>query len=396
MNKKTIDQLELKGKKVLIRVDFNVPLKDGIVQSDKRITAALPTIQKAVKDGGKVILFSHLGRVKEEADKAKNDLAPVAKELAKKLGQDVKFVAETRGKALEDAVNALEDGQVMMFQNTRFEDLNGKAESKNNPELGKYWASLGDVFVNDAFGTAHRAHASNVGVASNIAESAVGYLVQKELEMLGQGLDKPESPFVAIVGGAKVSDKIAVIENLLKKADKILIGGGMAFTFLKAQGHEIGNSLLEADFIDMAKDFLAKGKDKIVLPVDHAISAGYADNAREITEGVEVPEGMMGLDLGDKSIKLYEDALKGAKTVVWNGPMGVAEFENFKQGTEAVATAIAKQPGVFSVIGGGDSAAAAIKLGFETKFTHISTGGGASLQYMEGKPLPGVEAIQSK
>ena len=396
MNKKTIDQLELKGKKVLIRVDFNVPLKDGVVQSDKRITAAIPTIEKAVKAGGKVILFSHLGRVKEEADKAKNDLAPVAKELAKKLGQDVKFVAETRGKALEDAVNALEEGQVMMFQNTRFEDLNGKAESKNNPELGKYWASLGDVFVNDAFGTAHRAHASNVGIASNIAESAVGYLVQKELEMLGQGLDKPESPFVAIVGGAKVSDKIAVIENLLKKADKILIGGGMAFTFLKAQGHEIGNSLLEADFIDMAKDFLAKGKDKIVLPVDHAISAGYADNARKITEGVEVPEGMMGLDLGDKSIKLYEDALKGAKTVVWNGPMGVAEFENFKQGTEAVATAIAKQPGVFSVIGGGDSAAAAIKLGFETKFTHISTGGGASLQYMEGKPLPGVEAIQSK
>ena len=394
MAKKTIDQLELKGKKVLIRVDFNVPIKDGEVQSDKRVVAALPTIEKAINEGAKVILFSHLGRIKSEEDKASNDLAPVAQLLSNKLNKEVKFVTGTRGPVLEEAIASLNEGDVLMFQNTRYEDLNDKAESKNNEELGKYWASLGDVFINDAFGTAHRAHASNVGIASNIAESAVGYLVGKELDMLGQGLDNPAAPFVAIVGGAKVSDKIAVIENLLEKADKILIGGGMAYTFLKAQGHEIGNSLLEEDFIELAKEYLAKGGDKLVLPVDHAISAGYADNERQVTEGIDVPEGFMGLDLGDKSIELYAKALEGAKTVVWNGPMGVAEFENFKQGTEAVATAIANQEGVFSVIGGGDSAAAAIKLGFEDKFTHISTGGGASLQYMEGKPLPGVEAIQ--
>ena len=395
MNKKTIDQLDLNGKKVLLRVDFNVPIKDGKVMSDKRITAALPTITKAINEGGKVILFSHLGRVKSEEDKAKNDLAPVAKELEKHLGKTVTFINATRGAELEAAIAAMNNGDVLMFQNTRHEDLNNKAESKNDPELGKYWASLGDVFINDAFGTAHRAHASNVGISSNIAESAVGYLIQTELEMLGKGLDHPAHPFVAIVGGAKVSDKIAVIENLLKKADKILIGGGMAYTFLKAQGYEIGNSLLEEDYIELAKKFLAEGGDKLVLPVDHAISSGYSDDPRKVTEGINVPEGFMGLDLGDKSIEIYKKALDGAKTVVWNGPMGVAEFENFKQGTVAVATAIANQEGVFSVIGGGDSAAAAIDLGFEDKFTHISTGGGASLQYMEGKPLPGVEAIQN-
>lgn len=395
MNKKTIDQLDLNGKKVLIRVDFNVPIKDGKVMSDKRITSAIPTIQKVISEGGKVILFSHLGRVKSEEDKIKNDLAPVAKVLESKLGKSVKFVNATRGKELEQSINSLKDGEVLMFQNTRWEDLNNKSESKNNDELGKYWASLGDVFINDAFGTAHRAHASNVGIASNIETSAVGYLIEKELRMLGKGLDNPAHPFVAIIGGAKVSDKIAVIENLLKKADKILIGGGMAYTFHKAEGYEIGNSLVENDFIDLAKKFLSKANGKILLPIDHAISEGYKDNARKITDDVNVPEGFMGLDIGDKTIKIYEEALQGAKTVVWNGPMGVAEFENFKQGTEAVATAIANQPGVFSVIGGGDSAAAAIKLGFEDKFTHISTGGGASLTYMEGKPLPGIDAIQN-
>jgi len=396
MNKKTIKDLDFKGKKVLLRVDFNVPIKDGVIQSDKRITAAMPTIKEVVKAGGKVILFSHLGRIKEEADKAKGDLAPVAKHLAKLLGQEVKFVNATKGKELEDAINSMKEKEIVMFQNTRYEDLNNKAESKNSPELGKYWASLGDVFVNDAFGTAHRAHASNVGIASNIKESAVGLLVQNELEMLGKGLDKPVKPFVAIIGGAKVSDKIAVIENLLTKADKILIGGGMAYTFLKAQGHAVGNSLVEDDYIDLAKKFLAESNGKILLPIDHAIASTYADEDRKVTDGIDIPEGTMALDLGDKSIKMYEESLTGSKTVVWNGPMGVAEFENFKQGTESVAKAIVKQPGVFSVIGGGDSAAAAIKLGFEDKFTHISTGGGASLTYMEGKVLPGIEAIQNK
>ena len=396
MNKKTIDNVELCCKKVLVRVDFNVPIKDGVITSDKRIVSAVPTIKKVISEGGKAILFSHLGRIKEEGDKAANDLSIVAKALSKELGQDVKFINATRGAELEDAINAMEKGQVLMFQNTRYEDLNNKAESKNDPELGKYWASLGDVFINDAFGTAHRAHASNVGIASNIATSAVGYLVEKELKMLGQGLDAPKAPFIAIVGGAKVSDKIAVIENLLEKADKILIGGGMAYTFAKAQGHTIGNSLVEDDFLEMAKGFLAKSNGKILLPVDHAISESYADNERVITEGVNIPEGQMALDIGPKTIKMYEDAIQGAKTVVWNGPMGVAEFENFKQGTEAVASAIANQEGVFSVIGGGDSAAAAIKLGFADKFTHISTGGGASLTYMEGKVLPGVESIQNK
>ena len=396
MNKKTIEQLKLKGKKTLIRVDFNVPIKNGVVKSDKRINAAIPTIKKAINEGAKVILLSHLGRVKTEADKVKTDLMPIAKLLGEKLGQDVKFINATRGTQLENAIDSLENGQVLMFQNTRYEDLNGKAESKNDPELGKYWASLGEVFINDAFGTAHRAHASNVGIASNIAVSAIGYLVENELKMLGQGLDNPKHEFVAIIGGAKVSDKISVIENLLKKADKILIGGGMAYTFHKAEGYAIGDSLLEEDFVELAKKYLKEANGKIILPVDHAISSNYADNERKITKNIEVPEGFMGLDIGPKTIKLFEESLKGAKTVVWNGPMGVAEFENFKEGTVAVATAIANQDDVFSVIGGGDSAAAAINLGFENEFTHISTGGGASLQFMEGNPLPGIESIQDK
>lgn len=393
MNKQTIDQLDLAHKKVLIRVDFNVPIADGKVQSDKRIVAALPTIKKAISAGAKVILFSHLGRIKTEADQTKNDLAPVAKLLESKLGQDVIFINATRGEKLEKAINNLTSGQVLMFQNTRYEDLNAKSESKNNPELGKYWASLGDVFINDAFGTAHRAHASNVGIAANIKTSAVGYLVQKELEMLGKGLDHPAHPFVAIVGGVKVSDKIAVIENLLVKADKVLIGGAMAYTFLKAQGQEIGKSLLEKDYLPMAQSFLAKSQGKIVLPVDFAAAPSYGDHKRQEVD--KMNPDLMALDLGPKSIKLFQDALKGAQTVVWNGPMGVAEFENFKNGTESIAQAIADLPNVFSIIGGGDSAAAAIKLGFENKFTHISTGGGASLTYMEGKPLPGIEAIDN-
>ncbi|WKX02352.1 phosphoglycerate kinase [Candidatus Mycoplasma mahonii] len=396
MDKKTIDDINLSHKKILIRVDFNVPVENGVITSDKRISAALPTIKKVIAQKGKAILFSHLGRITSEEDKIKKDLSIVAKDLSKKLGQEVKFINATRGPLLEGAINAMHDGEVLMFQNTRYEDLNNKAESKNDPVLGKYWASLGDIFINDAFGTAHRAHASNVGIASNIPISAVGYLVEKELRMLGKGLDIPQKPFIAIVGGAKVSDKIKMIKNLLKIADKILIGGGMCYTFQKALGHSIGDSLLEADYIDMAKSFLDKANGKIILPVDYAVASSYANESREIIDTIDIPNGKMSLDIGPKTIKLYEEALQGAKTVVWNGPMGVAEFNNFKDGTEAIATAISKQSGVFSIIGGGDSAAAAIKLGFEDKFTHISTGGGASLTYMEGKPLPGVEAIQNK
>jgi len=284
-----------------------------------------------------------------------------------------------------------------MVENTRFEDfVNGilvKYESKNNLELGKYWASLGDVFINDAFGTAHRSHASNVGIAKHIKESGVGYLIKNELEMLSKGLNNPKSPFIAIIGGAKVSDKINVIDNLLKKADKILIGGGMAYTFEVAKGKKIGDSLIEKDKIELAQKYLKNAGDKLVLPIDHAISSEFSNNERKIVD--EIPDGYMGLDIGDKTIKLYSELLNGAKTVVWNGPMGVAEFSNFKNGTEAIAQAIANQNDLFSIIGGGDSAAAAIKLGFEDKFTHISTGGGASLQFMEGKTLPGIDAIEN-
>ena len=396
MHKKTIDDLELKNKKVLIRVDFNVPIKDGIVQSDKRIVAAIPTIEKVIKSGGKAILFSHLGRIKLEADKQKKSLEPVAKVLKTKLNKTVKFINETKGAILEKEINLLQEGEILMFQNTRYEDIHNNAESKNNKELGKYWASLGDVFINDAFGTAHRAHASNVGIASNIAESAIGYLVKKELEMLKKGLVNPKTPFIAIIGGAKISDKITVIDNLLQKANKILIGGGMAYTFLKAQGYEIGRSLFEKDYVELAKSLLNKANDKIILPVDHAFASRYADLPRQITSKLGIPAHAMGLDIGPKTIKLFKQNLKGVKTVVWNGPMGVAEFDNFKQGTEEIAKVVASQNGIFSIIGGGDSAAAAIKLGFENKFTHISTGGGASLQYMEGKPLPGIDVIADK
>lgn len=394
MFKKTIDNLNLEGKKVLLRVDFNVPMLNGEIQSDKRILAALPTIQKIIDKKGKIIIFSHLGRVKNEEDKTNNDLAPVALYLAQKLGKKVEFVNQTRGKDLEAKINSLKNGELLMLQNTRFEDVNGKLESKNDYSLGKYWASLGDVFINDAFGTAHRAHASNVGIASFVKESAIGYLVQKELKMLGNVVKNPTPPFVAIIGGAKVSDKIGIIENLLKKADKILVGGGMSYTFLKALNYKIGDSLVEPQFFDMAKKFIDEGKNKLILPLDFAISNEYKNNHRQTTSDVNIPDGFMGLDIGPKTIELYSNLLKGAKTIIWNGPMGVAEFSNFKKGTESIAQAIAEETTAFSIIGGGDSAAAAIKLGFEDKFTHISTGGGASLTYLEGKKLPGIEIVQ--
>ncbi|AHI53210.1 phosphoglycerate kinase [Spiroplasma culicicola] len=396
--KKTLKDVQVADKTVLVRVDFNVPIKDGVISDDNRIKAAMPTINYLLENGAKIVLFSHLSRIKEEADKAKKSLAPVAKRLEEIAGKPVTFVAQTRGEELENAIKSLEAGQILLFENTRFEDVqNGevvKFESKNNADLGKYWASLGDVFVNDAFGTAHRAHASNVGIASNISESCVGFLVQKELEMLSKGIDSPEHPFVAIIGGAKVSDKIGVIDNLLTKADKIIIGGGMAYTFFKAQGHNIGKSLCEEDKVALAKEYLEKSNGKIILPIDSANCAEFKDVEGTIS-GVDLPDDVMGLDIGPKSIELFQETLKGAKTVAWNGPMGVFEFENFKKGTVGVCEAIANLSDAFTLIGGGDSAAAAIQLGYADKFTHISTGGGASLEYMEGKVLPGVEAIQN-
>ncbi len=398
MAKLTVKDVDLKGKKVLVRVDFNVPLKDGVITNDNRISAALPTIKYIVEQGGRAILFSHLGRVKEEADKAGKSLAPVAKDLAAKLGQDVIFPGVTRGSELEAAINALEDGQVLLVENTRFEDVDGKKESKNDPELGKYWASLGDgIFVNDAFGTAHRAHASNVGISANVEKAVAGFLLENEIAFIQEAVETPERPFVAILGGSKVSDKIGVIENLLEKADKVLIGGGMTYTFYKAQGIEIGNSLCEEDKLDVAKALLEKSNGKLILPVDSKEANAFADYTEvKVTEGEAVDAGFLGLDIGPKSIAKFDEALTGAKTVVWNGPMGVFENPDFQEGTIGVMDAIVKQPGVKSIIGGGDSAAAAINLGRADKFSWISTGGGASMELLEGKVLPGLAALTEK
>ena len=399
MAKLTVKDVELKGKKVLVRVDFNVPLKDGVITNDNRISAALPTIKYILEHGGRAILFSHLGRVKEEADKEGKSLAPVAADLAKKLGQDVAFLpGVTRGAELEAAINALKDGEVLLVENTRFEDVDGKKESKNDPELGKYWASLGDgIFVNDAFGTAHRAHASNVGISANVDKAVAGFLLENEIAYIKEAVETPERPFVAILGGSKVSDKIGVIENLLAKADKVLIGGGMTYTFYKAQGIEIGNSLVEEDKLDVAKALLEKSNGKLILPVDSKEANAFADYTEvKDTEGEAVDPGFLGLDIGPKSIAEFDKALTGAKTVVWNGPMGVFENPDFQAGTIGVMDAIVKQPGVKSIIGGGDSAAAAINLGRADKFSWISTGGGASMELLEGKELPGLAALTDK
>lgn len=399
MAKLTVKDVDLKGKKVLVRVDFNVPVKDGVITNDNRITAALPTIKYILEQGGRAILFSHLGRVKEEADKEGKSLAPVAADLAAKLGQEVKFIpGVTRGAELEAAVNALEDGKVLLVENTRFEDVDGKKESKNDPELGKYWASLGDgIFVNDAFGTAHRAHASNVGISANVEKAVAGFLLENEIAYIQEAVEAPERPFVAILGGSKVSDKIGVIENLLEKADKVLIGGGMTYTFYKAQGIEIGNSLVEEDKLEVAKSLLEKANGKLILPVDSKEANAFADYTEvKDTEGEAVDPGFLGLDIGPKSIAKFDQELTGAKTVVWNGPMGVFENPDFQAGTIGVMDAIVKQPGVKSIIGGGDSAAAAINLGRADKFSWISTGGGASMELLEGKVLPGLAALTEK
>ena len=398
MAKLTVKDVELTGKKVLVRVDFNVPLKDGVITNDNRITAALPTINYILEQGGRAILFSHLGRVKEEADKAGKSLAPVAKALSEKLGKEVVFTGTTRGAELEAAIDALKDGEILLVENTRFEDIDGKKESKNDPELGKYWAGLGDgIFVNDAFGTAHRAHASNVGISANVDKAVAGFLLENEIAYIQEAVEAPVRPFVAILGGSKVSDKIGVIENLLSKADKVIIGGGMTYTFLKAQGIEIGDSLVEADKLDIAKELLAKADGKLILPVDSKEANAFAGYTEiKDTEGDAIDPGFLGLDIGPKSIAKFDAELTGAKTVVWNGPMGVFENPDFQAGTIGVMDSIVKQPGVKSIIGGGDSAAAAINLGYADKFSWISTGGGASMELLEGKELPGLAALTEK
>ena len=398
--KKTIRDVQLNGKKVLIRVDFNVPMKNGEITNDNRIVQALPTIKYALENNAKVILFSHLGRVKEEEDKAKNSLAPVAKRLEELLGQKVTFVPATRGAELEEAVKNMKEQEVVMFENTRWEDLPGKKESKNDPELGAYWASLGEVFVNDAFGTAHRAHASNAGIAANVKEAVAGFLMEKEIKFIGEAVDNPVRPFVAILGGAKVSDKISVIENLLNKADKILICGAMAYTFYKALGWNVGTSKCEDDFVEFAKGLLEKANGKIVLPCDTVVAPEFPADGVKVPSMVvpsnKIPADQMGLDVGPATIELFKKELAGAKTVVWNGPAGVFEVEDFAKGTNAICQAISELEDATTIIGGGDSASAAIKLGYEEKFSHISTGGGASLEYLEGKELPGVACINDK
>lgn len=384
---KNIKDFDLNGKKVIIRVDFNVPIKDGKITDDNRIVSSLETINYAVSKGAKVILMSHLGRVKEEADKEKNTLLPVAKRLCELLNKNVYFSHYTRGEKLEKAINDLKNGEVLLMENTRYEDLDGKKESGNDEELGKYWASLGDIYINDAFGTCHRAHASNVGIAS-ILPSGIGFLVQKELDNMVPVLEKPEYPFVVIMGGSKVSDKIGMIENLIDKVDKILIGGGMAYTFLKAQGVNIGKSLLEEDKIDYCKDLLKK-TNKLVLPVDHVCSKEIGSDAYEVDV---IGNDDIGLDIGTKTIYLFESYLNGAKTILWNGPLGMFEDEKYANGTKEIANYLDKDKARI-IVGGGDTASAIINFGYRDHMTHISTGGGASLELFEGKELPGIAII---
>ena len=394
MAKKIVNNLEVNGKVVLIRVDFNVPMKDGIITDDNRIVQALPTIKYVIENKGKIVLFSHLGRVKTEKDKEGKSLKPIAEKLEEYLGQKVLFIPYTRGKILEDAIKALKLGEVLMFENTRFEDINGKKESKNDPALGAYWASLGDVFVNDAFGTAHRSHASNVGIAANIDEVAAGFLLEKEIKFIGGAVDNPQRPFVAILGGAKVGDKIGVIKNLLKKADKILIGGGMSYTFFKTLGYEIGTSICEDDKLELAQQLLDEANGKIVLPEDIIITTEFSNETPvNIVDFDKIPVNQMGLDIGPKTLAKYTKILQDAKTVVWNGPVGVFEFSNFASGTIGICEALANLKNATTIIGGGDSAAAVIQNGYADKVTHISTGGGASLEYLEGKILPGLACI---
>ncbi|MCL2564547.1 MAG: phosphoglycerate kinase [Defluviitaleaceae bacterium] len=395
LNKKTLDDINVSGKRVLLRCDFNVPVKAGKITDDTRITAALPTINKLVEGGAKVVLCSHFGRPKEREEEF--SLKPVAERLTELLGKNVKFLKDNEvvSENVVNAVSKMENGDVALLENTRFR----KEETKNDKNFSKELASLADVFVIDAFGSSHRAHCSTVGVTEFLDTSAVGYLMQKEIEFLGNAVNDPKRPFAAILGGVKVSDKIDVITNFLEKVDVLIIGGGMAYTFIKAMGYEIGKSLLEEDKVDYAKELMEKAKVKgvkLLLPVDTVIADEFKEDANFKTVDIDkMEEGWLGVDIGEKTMKLYADALKDAKTVVWNGPMGVFEMDNFAKGTKAVAEVLANIDAT-TIIGGGDSAAAVIGMGYKDKMTHISTGGGASLEFLEGKPLPGVEAVQDK
>jgi len=389
MNIKNID---LENKKVIVRCDFNVPIKDGIIKDDNRIVEALPTIKLLKEKKAKIILMSHLGRVESEEDKLTKTLKPVANRLSELLNENILFINETRGEKLEDAINNLQNGEILLMENTRFEDINGKKESKNNEELGKYWSSLADFYVNDAFGTAHRAHASNVGIASNLP-SAFGLLIEKELENLKPAIDNPDRPLTVIIGGAKVTDKITVLENLVKIADHILIGGGMAYTFLKAKGYNIGASLLDEEKIDYCINLL-KQTNKIILPLDSVTAKGINENSKVVIKGNDDFENDdIGLDIGPKTIELFKEYINKSKTIIWNGPVGYFEIPAFANATNELATIITATQAK-TIVGGGDTAAALIKMGYKDKFTHISTGGGASLELLEGKELPGIKVIE--
>lgn len=389
--KKSIRDFDLNNKKVIIRVDFNVPIKDGKILDDNRIVSSLKTIKYAIENGAKVILMSHLGRVKEEKDKEKNSLKPISIRLSELLNRKVNFINDTRGEKLETAINNLKSGEVLLMENTRFEDLEGKKESSNTKELGKYWASLGDIFINDAFGTSHRSHASNVGIAS-ILPSGIGFLIEEELNNF-EILDNPKRPYTVILGGAKISDKIGVIENLVNSSDYILIGGGMAYTFLKSMGYNIGASLLDDTSIDFCKKILEEYKDKIILPVDSIVSKKI-DGEINLKNNNEFDNDDIGLDIGNKTIEKFKNIIEKSNTIVWNGPLGYFEIDKYSNGTKEILKSLDSSKIV--IIGGGDTASAAINFGYKDKFTHISTGGGASLELLEGKKLPGIEVIDDK
>lgn len=393
--KKTIEDFNLYGKKVIIRCDLNVPIKDGKILDDNRIIESLKTIKYAVANNAKVIILSHLGRIKEKKDMSKNDLFPVSVRLSEILEQEVKFVPETRGSVVKDAIDNMKNGDVILLQNTRYEDYPDKKESSNDLELGKYWASLGDIFINDAFGTCHRAHASNVGIANNLP-SGIGFLVEKELKMLGNVLAEPKRPYTVILGGAKMNDKIKVLDKLIEKADYVLLGGGIANTFLTAQGFNLKKSIYDADSISYAKELLSKYENKIVLPVDGYASKEYADGLLVSYFNLNsVDNDNMILDIGPKTIDVFKEYINKSETIFWNGPVGVSEFKNFEYGTKSLCELLSNSSATV-VVGGGDSAASAIRFGYKNKFAHISTGGGASLEFIEGRKLPGIEVIEDK